>query len=246
MSHYPRAVSAADLALALLAITISPGALAAPEYLCFEGISDKKVTLCYPNTAGSGRDAIVEEAVEKLGLKLDKGETPGTLVTMTADMARFYSRDKFEASLRKNFPLLGSDSVAHMVHHDEHTAVLLKGGSQLLYSHEQQSFIFGFDEPTPLAGLTYYYGRGTKPGTWTGGLPASSCTLSRDGITFVAPARDHRLYSESGSFCEYDGYYFKPVKDQVQVRKVDQIGQRQEIISATGFTAFLEWLRQGQ
>ncbi|TLM79374.1 hypothetical protein ACONUD_13235 [Microbulbifer harenosus] len=237
---------AAKSILIVLAFLGSSDIWAKEKYLCFEGISDKANMLCYPNTIDSEREAIVKHAVDRLGLKLDGKEPLESLATMGPDMANFYTQDKFEASLRKHFPLLGRNSIAHIVHHGESSALLLTDGSQLLFDHEKQSFIFGFNEPPPLAGLAYYYGRGSKPGTWAEELPISNCALTREGITFVAPARENLLYSQTGSFCAYDGYYFKPIGGKLEVRKVDQIGQGQSLISVNGLAPMLEWLKQGQ
>ena len=243
MKTYVESITAAKMVLMLLALISPTVSQAAQEYLCFEGISDKQNILCYPNTTNSDREPVVEQAVDHLGFKLDKGEPVGSLAIMAPDMARFYTQDKFEASLQKHFPLLDRDSIEHIVHHNEYSAVLLTDASQLLFDHEKLSFVFSFEEPPPLAGLAYYYGRRSKPGKWSSALPTSNCSLSRDGITFVAPAADHLTYDQTGSFCTYDGYYFN---SKVEVRRLDQIGQGQSLVSASGLPPFLEWLRESE
>ncbi|MCK7596478.1 hypothetical protein M0G74_04235 [Microbulbifer sp. CAU 1566] len=232
------------LLLILLAPFSSFSATATQEHLCFEGISDKTNFLCYPNTADPKREEIVGKAVDQLGFALDRNEPLKTMVTMAPDMASFYTQDKFSASLKKHFPLLDRNSIEHIVHYGDYSALLLSGGSQLLFNHAKQTFIFSFDEPAPIAGLAYYYGRGMKPGKWTGALPASNCSLTRDGITFIAAEREHPLYNQSGSFCTYDGYYFKSAQNAVQVRKLDQIGQGESLLNENGLPAFLSWIRR--
>lgn len=209
-------------------------------FLCFSDPKTPKQRVCYPENEDNNKVAIVRDAVKNLGQNI---ENPGSLVKLQGEMADRYTEQQFRKSVKRYFDGIGPSSIAFTLTHGTYTAVLLKGHSTLYYEHDKNAFIFSYESPVVFEGAGHFYGRGIDPIRDRLGKGPSNCSLVRDGIVFESEAKPNLHFNDEEPFCEYSGYFFKKDGNKVKLRRIDQIGLGYSEISATGFAAFLRWMK---
>ncbi len=225
--------------LILLIASIVSCSVNGKEYLCF---SDPKIALekvCYPSTETTEKDLVVLGEMESL---VENVENPGSLIEQSEEMKRHYTPEKFSKSFNKHYKGLKINDVMHTLTYSDNTAVLLKTGATLIYSHVKKAFFFGFSMPIELSGAINYFGSGIYPEKASFSPKKSNCNLERDGVIFISPSKQQLFYSQSKTFCEYKGRFFKKENGEILVARVDQIGQGYTTLHGD-FYKFLLWLR---
>ncbi len=209
------------------------------DYLCF---SDPEITLekiCYPSTESSKKDLVAMDAIESL---IENFASPGSLVKLSEEMLENYTPEKFSKSLNKHYRGLNKNDVMHTLTHGDNTAILLKTNATLIYSHKNMAFFFSYDPPIELAGATNYFGSGFKPKKVQLSPKKSICNIEKEGVLFISPPKQQMFYSQSQSFCEYKGRFFKKANGKISVARIDQIGQGYSTLHGN-FYKFLLWLK---
>ena len=209
------------------------------EYLCFSSPKSKDEKLCYPLATDLNKDMATRNAIIKLSKNIDN---PGSLIRLKGEMRKMYTPEKINNSVKKNYSWLNSESISYLLTHDKYTAVYLKKNSTLYYNHKEKAFIFSYESPNYFRGASNYYGRGLKPIKTTLPSTKSNCTLSKDGIVFISPPKENFFYKEKETFCKYGNLFFAKHKNEILIKRVDQIGLGYTTLHGD-FHKFIKWLQ---
>jgi hypothetical protein len=211
------------------------------DFLCFSEPEYPQERICYPLGTNPDKAQTAMEAILRLAENLS---SPIDLIALEGEMRESYDDEKITSALNEYYTRETLEGVYQLLTLDKYTYVLLKDGSALLYDHEINKIVFGFDTPTSIIGAQNYYGNGSRTKVETLRPTESNCNLQKRGIYFLSPPKESFFYHSQKSVCGYGGHFFYRTEDnEVKIGRFDQIGQGW--ITLWGdFHKFLLWMNE--
>jgi hypothetical protein len=209
------------------------------EYWCFSLDEYQNEKLCYDQAKFTENNKIALAKAKGFLVNLDDLDSR---VVLQGDMANHYTPESLQSGLKEVYSTKSPGDLAMAISAGDHSIVYFNDGSQIIFGHLENAFIFDWQHPLRLAGAGAYLGSGYLPSYEQIDREASNCHLDKENIMFLSPSADHDIHQKNGSYCSYKGYGFRQ-GDPAFAWPIPVSGKFSTGNSNPAYSDFLDWLK---